>query len=917
MILERGDFAEFFAAVHDHRPFAWQERLLDTVLAEGWPDTIDAPTGAGKTAAIDVHVFALAFAALTGRPLPPRRLVMVVGRRVLVDDQYEHARALRDRLRDSTAPDIVRRVAAGLRSLAGPAPQDVLTVARLRGGLPPSRRWVDHPQAAAVLCATPEMWGSRLLFRGYGSSSRAWPREAGLLAADTVAVVDEAHLARQVLRTARRVAELVPVAEGDTSWLSPLRVVETTATPVAAAGRRVGVDEEDLARDEVLAQRMLRRKPVTLVPCSDWNRSSVVGELVRRVAALRAEGDRTVGCFVNSVERAVAVTRRLRETEGLTVALICGQVRPIDIARLDARYPGVLSTRGNDEVDVLVSTQSLEVGADLDFGGMVTELASGSALAQRAGRVNRLGTRETGPISVIVPDAEIRTDVRSGPYTHDDLAPALEWLARRAEDRDGLAPWALRGDPPPSASRRRPLWQRPELGHVWHWARTNDELAAAPELDLWLSEDFEPDNAVGVVVRDELVSPVVDPVTLVRYLPPRRHEVFGTPLRTARAALTAADRDSRLTGVLVRGDEVDELDWTETDDGRRPHLRPGDIVVLDSSTRLFTASPTHDEHTTPQVVVPLGWNHDTHTAEDVLEAPAELNRNVPPGDVVHRITVPPGGDLHRALTPSDEEPAADPRDVVTEFLATDTTGMAAEAYRLLTGPAADPTHVVVLPDLDSPGLVLVLDGRRATSDDDVPQPPIRRLVLLDNHQRDVGDRAAELAGRLGLPDTIRDVLYLAGLHHDDGKYDPRFQTRLGAPSDTILAKSRSTVGPVTLRRRHDASGLPPRWRHEQRSVVHSWPELATDATDGADRDLVARLIGTSHGHGRTGFPHAATDLLNTADSPETKQQAADLFDEGEWDDLIERTHHRYGVWVCSFLEAVLRAADGQISAEGK
>ena len=48
---------------------------------------------------------------------------------------------------------------------------------------------------------------------------------------------------------------------------------------------------------------------------------------------------------------------------------------------------------------MIVATQSLEVGVDLDLAGIVTELAAGSALAQRAGRANRRGLRPLAPVS--------------------------------------------------------------------------------------------------------------------------------------------------------------------------------------------------------------------------------------------------------------------------------------------------------------------------------------------------------------------------------------------------------------------------------------------------------------------------------------------------------------------------------------
>jgi CRISPR-associated endonuclease/helicase Cas3 len=930
--LDRGDFAAFFAALHDgYEPFAWQERLLDAVLGAGWPDTVDAPTGAGKTAAIDVHVFALALAASTSAPLPPRRLAMIVGRRVLVDDQHTYARSLAARLADRDGPDVLGRVADALRAMRGPGADTAapLVVARLRGGQPPSRRWTDDPTAAAVLCATPDMWGSRLLFRGYGSAARAWPREAGLLAVDTVAVVDEAHLARQVLCTARRVAELVPVADRAWAGPRPLQVVETTATPTSARARRIGVEEADLGDGSALTPRLRRPKPVTLVPRKDWAtirpRHTVADAFVGEVDRLRRRGGPgTVGCFVNTVARAVAVAAAMRAA-GLVTVLLCGQVRPIDIERLDVGHPGVLTPAGNDEVDVIVSTQTLEVGVDLDLAGVVTELAAGSALVQRAGRVNRRGLREDGPVVVIVPDGPIRADARSGPYDAGELTEARGWLTLRAGTPAGLAPWEVRGDPPPPPRQRRRLFQRPELGQVWHWARTSDDLAADPDLDLWLSDDLTAESSVGFVVRRDLPAGADDAIELITHLPPRRHEVFGVPIGTARDALARVDtavrnvdRTAEPSAVLVRGDAVTRLDWRTEGEVRRPRLRPGDLVVLDSSLALFTAPGGVGDRATPQVVAPPDDDTRRHTADDVLEAPAGLERALRPGEVVLRLDVT--DDLATALSPDDDEPPLDQgqvHDVVRQALLARGDAMARRAAGLLAdAAAARTTDVIVLRDeVGVPWCVLVIDGRRAVADDDARQQwsPRPEPVHLDGHQQAVAERAVDLARRLGLSDEHTEALRLAGLHHDDGKRDPRFQMRLGARGDAVLAKSGDGAGPVTVTRRRDRSGLPPGWRHEQLSAAHSWGRIPA----GVDRELVARLVGTSHGHGRSGFPHTADELLGDHVDPDIKVAATALFDEGDWDELIERTQLRYGAWVCAFLEAVLRAADGQISGEGR
>ena len=67
-------------------------------------------------------------------------------------------------------------------------------------------------------------------------------------------------------------------------------------------------------------------------------------------------------------------------------------------------------------MDVLVATQTIEVGVDLDLTHMVTELAPASALAQRAGRVNRLGRRDRAWFTVIGPPREAALSKDVLPY---------------------------------------------------------------------------------------------------------------------------------------------------------------------------------------------------------------------------------------------------------------------------------------------------------------------------------------------------------------------------------------------------------------------------------------------------------------------------------------------------------------------
>jgi CRISPR-associated endonuclease/helicase Cas3 len=999
--LERCHFAEFFAEVHDTpdgpgvTPFAWQERLLDAVLEAGrWPDQVVAPTGAGKTAVIDVHVFAQALTAERepGRR-PPRRLALVVGRRALVDDQYEHAQAVSDRLA-SPRTEVMAEIADRLWLLRGHrhsgdvAGVSPLVLGRLRGGQPPSRYWRDHPAAAAVLCCTPDMWGSRVLFRGYGSSRWAWPRETGLLAFDSVAVVDEAHLSRQLLCTARRVSQLATVAERPLPvW--PLQVVETTATPPATGDlTAVGVEPQDLADGGTLADRLARPKPVTLVEVKGWTgtraaeRRAVAAALADAVTRLRDAADEphdgqtdgqtrepgTVGCFVNTVNRAVETARELR-TRGLRTVLLCGQIRPYDLDRLRAEHPGVLQVAGCADVDAIVATQTLEVGADLDLAGIVTELAAGSSLAQRAGRVNRRGRRRSGPVTVLVPADPITDKTRSGPYRDTELRDALDWLQNLAKDSDGLAPWRLRTHTPPAGAARRRLYQRPELAQAWHWARSSDDLAADPDLGLWLAENLDTDASVGIVVRHTMPAAPSDAVRLVRAMPPQRHETFSVPIATASAALgewrsgsgrtRAEASDPEPVTIVVRSGDVVVLDWREPHDQPGvlvPRLRPGDVVVLDEAIPLFTTPGAvgDQEGFSPQVVATTdgaGATVSRHPAPDVYDGRAALPNwaRHEVGGVLLRIERGDFGDprvfdaLAGELAPpagpdddSEGETAQRQRRVLRDWLAGPGpahgfgnmgrgAAMTAAAHRLL---AQDPRRAELVlhhstaededTDAEAGGLVRIVirDRRQAAADEELRQvfSPATNAITLDAHQAAVAGRAAQVGLQVGLGDELIGALRSAGAHHDDGKDDARFQRRLGSRGGVVLAKSRPGTAPEQARRNAERSGLPPAWRHEQLSVTASWD--AVHAEPLSDPLLVARLVGTSHGRGRRGYPHTSAELLALGAPARLHDVAADLFDAGGWDELVELTHERYGVWGCAYLEALLRAADGQISEEG-
>ena len=432
--LRPADFAAFFAAVHGVQPFPWQDRLLHQVVDQGkWPQVLDLPTGTGKTAAIDSAVFHLALEASRGSERrAPVRIAYVVDRRLIVDDTYGRAYKLQMALAQSTDP-IVAAVASALRSLAGDHHQPALLVRRLRGGAPREDDWARTPVQPTILCSTVDQVGSRLLFRGYGISDRMKPVQAGLLGSDCLLLLDEAHLAepfRQMLQAMKHLRG---------ADHAPWDVALLTATPGTGHEAQFHLEAADRVHP-TLSSRLKVPKRAALIELrakrgytEPENRIEAIAEQAKAAVQRLSTTIRhpAVGVVVNRVARARAVFERLeQELPEAQVMLVIGPARAIDREQLAMTQLQPIRTGAERSLSrpfVVVATQTIEAGVDIDFDGLITEAAALDALRQRFGRLNRAG-RPVAAEAVIVAHLEEVGPKADDPVYGDRIAKTWEAL---------------------------------------------------------------------------------------------------------------------------------------------------------------------------------------------------------------------------------------------------------------------------------------------------------------------------------------------------------------------------------------------------------------------------------------------------------------------------------------------------------
>jgi len=935
MTLTGADFEAYFDGLHGQAPFPWQTGLVERIFATGqWPAVIDLPTASGKTACLDIAVFLLA-ATGTG----PRRMYFVVDRRVVVNEAFQRMKRVAKALLEPANP-VVAEVASRLQELAGGGDADPLDVYELRGGIYRDQSWVRSPLQPTVITSTVDQVGSRLLFRGYGVSEYSRPIHAALTANDSLILLDEAHCSTAFAQTLDRVKRFRGWAQEDLG--SAFVTVEMTATPSKSSPPDDVFRLTDKDRQHpVLRQRLFSAKPTTLE--SVTTKGNDMGPLVKRLAEqavtfAKEPHLKAVAVMVNRIATARATAEVLRKS-GEKVDLLIGRMRSLDRDDLLARLEPLHSGKRTAETprQFVVSTQCLEVGADLDFDALVTECASVDALMQRFGRLDRLGRLQGQARGCVLTPSSRVEGKEPDPIYGEALNATWSWLQKSGGEEKQLDFGILSGDRPVQtvAEQAAALQDASTLRrdgknavvllptHLDVLVQTCPAPAIEPDVALFLhgTETGSPD--VQVVWRADL--PDSDEKLALQILtlcPPSSGEAMPVRLWDFKSWMDgkgASPNDADLEGIPEENEPARKgprrpvqtihtvIAWRGKDSKLIHYsgdVRPGDTLVIQASApsaSLLGHIPAEGQLAESV----LDWGDRA-----AMSGKRRLSLRLNP-QVMKQWPVQPSLDLSQLIAGFDTE-GTDRRaqwELIRVALREFRQTVEEPQWFLALLDAALKTKAT--PALHPGGGLVVqraMPKERPEEDGGEDEKSFGWTETLAAHTERVRQEAKRIAAAVipGLTQTIEET----ARYHDLGKCDIRFQTllrggnRLAAEmSPVLLAKSRLTG--------FRSDDLPSGFRHEFLSLL-----FAEDTSSSFEKpELVLHLIASHHGRAR---PHAP--VVIDAEPPDADAGFGAISREIR---LARPAHHlasgvtrrfwrltrHFGWWGLAYLECVFRLGD--------
>lgn len=960
-------FANNYKVLRPHARMLWMERMFLRLIAGDPPLLVDLQTGAGKTELVIIWLLAVAWSGAKGRngsPVP-RRLVWIVNRRVLVQQVFEIAKALREKLNPEGAAEL-NHLRECLRALSGEG-GDAFQVVELRGQIVADRDWAIRPAVPQLIIGTVDQIGSRLLFQGYGLGKWGRPQQAGLLGVDSWVAVDEAHLVPAFVLTLRQLRKrCASTAENLTSpfnnifgrlpfWLTELSA--TPSLPHPSAEPPFSLTDEEKA-DSAIADRILaagsRRVLILPLPKGEKPKEILVQRLVEEAFDSKAS---RVAVFVCEVNVADKVSDGLKG-RGIAPERICkltGRIRGYERDRL-AEKPGhpafraFLTERTEPSPETtsgqffLIGTAAAEVGLDADADEILCDFASVPTLLQRLGRLDRRGvlsrrhadkkgdaptmrvfatqqqTKEKPPGRLSKLSTALKAD--TAPFSAKLMA-GTHWLA---EDKKEADEGGNKAEEKKSiANQTDPLIE----AATWRVLSPTDRACTAPSE--WLAHDLAR-VAAGPVTVPPLTETVLDywSATTDERSPQLSPHPFlyglgendeGTPLvgvafrlelEALREITTNDDDDPELPDLATEVEEIFQC---------FPPLRAELHQMKLSAVRNWLATPEAEQQ--PLVFRDL----DKWRAKPAGESTAAAIRALGPNGT---LILPASAAVRSKATDTflkdcQQDEAKDT--VISDVL--DGVSKSARYRRTIEPPGGrigtdgawvwnlDPEKkdaVIPKPTLDGFNTRRPLLKRLRIGPSEYtfryfrPEHSSTGLQYLDHHDGTPGHiaraeaEANRLAEAIASGDVfLRTLLTAAARYHDEGKRFPKWQTAFGRRS-----------GQHELAKLHPDLEAPSKlhgFRHEWESLrkliaagITPPPEIPQES-QALWSDLLLHLVGVHHGQLRPSIAdNGLTPNMEVEKHNPLRREAAERY---------ARLQSHLGRWRLAYLEALLKSADAE------
>lgn len=921
-------------------PFPWQSRLLrDFLEGDLSVRALDIPTGLGKTAVMAIWLVA----RVLGAQAIPRRLVYVVDRRAVVDQATDVAERLRSWVDEST--DVKEALGLGSRSLP---------ISTLRGQHVDNREWLADPAAPAIVVGTVDMIGSRLLFEGYGVSRKMRPYHGGLLGADTLVALDEAHLVPPFERLLDAVADGGAVfgPRADLAGIVPgFRLLSLSATGRARGAGSFTLDKADLGHP-VVSRRLVARKRLRM----ETFEGDLAPALAQRAWVAAGKGVDAVRCIVFCDRRsdALAVVAELdRLSKGdkksgqrkidIERELFVGGRRVFERERTMQRLRELGFIAGSSvavtKPSFVVATSAGEVGVDLDADHMVSDLVAWERMVQRLGRVNRRGEGDATVTVLLAPEKDPPKTIAEA-YKRRE-ADAYPNEGKRKKDAAAIAEYEA--DQSETAAWPKPLKALPKLEGGGHDASPG----ALREIKLRAAEDPKLARVLDAATTRPPLRPALTRALLDAWSMTSLAEHTGRPLIAPWLRGWIKDEEPQTAVVWrrwlpVRDRAVPRDEAAVFFECAAPHMSE----LLETETRRVVEWLLQRAIALgrPERVEPEEDAQNSSEGDPVLAEPRLPVSRLDPVAFV----LDPACEFVRWMTLQELVELASAEKWRRDRLARELYGMTLVVDRRIAGLAdgmlsEDATDLPETADGDrwiepESGEPPVVRFRIRERNEGMPEDDAQdgwrerfRFVLranaegeaqrwlvvekwrhdaaieedrsagrpqgLDEHEAWTERHARAIATRIGLPSEYAEVLALAARLHDEGKRAERWQRAASAPRDgRPFAK---TLGPFLWR-------VLDGYRHEFGSLPVAEKDPLLRSLTPPLRDLALHLIAAHHGFARPVIPVEGCDDAPPSVLGERARDVALRF---------VRLQKTWGPWGLAWWESLLRAADQSASRE--